>query len=156
MPDHANQFTTMRPADRRHRSAHPGPQGSVRCAAPLLLLAAWLGGCAADDGRSPSSPPPPPPPPSSPPPDFTPRGPSELSASKWVSCEELLGRLQPHAPSHQLDATKLKRLVPEWYQDHPSYAGLAFGDWCKRLKENDPQGHLTRVFKFPFEFTPAV
>ena len=88
--------------------------------------------------------------------DFTPRGSSELSASKWVSCEELLGRLQPHAPSHQLDATKLKRLVPEWYQDHPSYAGLAFGDWCKRLKENDPQGHLTRVFKFPFEFTPAV
>ena len=88
--------------------------------------------------------------------DFTPRGPSELSASKWVSCEELLGRLQPHAPSHQLDATKLKRLVTEWYQDHPSYAGLAFGDWCKRLKENDPQGHLTRVFKFPFEFTPAV
>ena len=75
MPDHANQFTTMRPADRRHRSAHPGPQGSVRCAAPLLLLAAWLGGCAADDGRSPSSPPPPPPPPSSPPPGSYPPSP---------------------------------------------------------------------------------
>ena len=96
---------------------------------------------------------------------FTPRRPCELPMSNWVSCDELVGLLQPHAPAEvrDLGTDNLKQLITEWYQDHPAYADLPFSAWCKKLKDNtrrsDPrQARRSRSnhFKFSFQCTPCA
>ena len=94
---------------------------------------------------------------------FTPRRPAELPMSDWVSCDELIGLLRPHAPAEvrDLSSEQLKQLITEWYKDHPAYADQPFYAWCKKLKDNnaprvDPrQGGRNRSqhFKFPFQRT---
>ena len=94
---------------------------------------------------------------------FTPRRPCELPMSNWVSCDELIGLLQPHAPAEvqDLGTENLKQLITEWYQDHPAYADLPFSAWCKKLtdktRRSDPrQARRSRSnhFKFSFQCTP--
>ena len=92
---------------------------------------------------------------------FTPRRPYELPMSDWVSCDELIDLLRPHAPAEvrDLSSEQLKQLITEWYKDHPAYADQPFYAWCKKLKDNnaprvDPrQGGRNRSqhFKFPFQ-----
>ena len=92
---------------------------------------------------------------------FTPRRPAELPMSDWVSCDELIDLLRPHAPAEvrDLSSEQLKQLITEWYKDHPAYADQPFYAWCKKLKDNnaprvDPrQGGRNRSqhFKFPFQ-----
>ena len=93
--------------------------------------------------------------------DFTPRSPNKLQMSKWVSCDRLLIQLQPHAPADlQLTPDLLKQLVTRWYTDHPAFIGFSFSEWCKRLKDTDPQAaprtpRGSQVSKFCFEYTPS-
>ena len=95
---------------------------------------------------------------------FTPRRPCELPMSNWVSCDELIGLLQPHAPAEVLGSDNLKQLITEWYKDHPAYADLPFSAWCKKLtdktRRSDPrQARKSRSnvhFKFPFQCTPCA
>ena len=90
--------------------------------------------------------------------DFTPRRPSVLPTWKWATLEQLLDRLQLHAPREvwQLGPNSLRQLITEWYKDHPAFSGLAFTSWGKRLKDMDPQAHpRSLVFKFSFEYTPG-
>ena len=90
--------------------------------------------------------------------DFTPRRPSALPTWKWATLEQLLDRLQLHAPREvwQLGPNSLRQLITEWYKDHPAFTGLPFTSWGKRLKDMDPQAHpRSLVFKFSFEYTPG-
>ena len=85
----------------------------------------------------------------------------------WVSCDELIGLLQLHAPAEvrELGSDNLKQLITEWYKDHPAYADLPFSAWCKKLNnkthKSDPrQARTSRSnhFKFSFQMstgTPA-
>ena len=89
--------------------------------------------------------------------DFTPRSPRTLPTWRWATLEQLLDRLQRHAPTEvwHLGPNSLRQLITEWYKDHPAFAGLAFSAWGKRLKDTDPQAHpRSLVFKFSFEHTP--
>jgi len=87
--------------------------------------------------------------------NFTPRKPSELPVSQWVSFRRLFHLFQPHAPLDVwlMGPGNLKQLITEWYQKHPAFAGSVV--WCKRLKIADPQdGPGKFCYKFCFEYTP--
>lgn len=91
--------------------------------------------------------------------EFTPRSPSALPMMRWASVDRLLHHLQPHVPIEvfaQLTPDKLKHLITKWFEDHPVYAGLAFNEWCKRLKDrSDPRARpRSQTVHFPFEHTP--
>ena len=90
--------------------------------------------------------------------DYTPRAPRRLPKSLWVHQKQLYDKLQPHAPVEMLELGPdgLKQLITVWYKDHPAFAGLAFGEWCKRLKDNSPGRAGSHTFKFPFEHTPGT
>jgi len=90
--------------------------------------------------------------------NFTPRRPSELQTSRWVSFNILFCLFQPHAPGDVwlMGPGNLKQLIIKWYADHPTYKGLAVTKWCKRLTSNtqDSPGQGSYAFKFCFECTP--
>ena len=95
--------------------------------------------------------------------DFTPRHPTDLPTSQWVSYPRLARLFQPHAPSEvwHKGPGNLRQLIIEWYKDDPTFAGLAQNAWCKRVKSNVPQEHPgtsgtsgRHVYKFCFEYTP--
>ena len=52
----------------------------------------------------------------------------------------------------QMGPGNFKQLITEWYQYHPTFAGLEINAWCKRLKETPTSNSY--VFKFSFEYTP--
>ena len=92
---------------------------------------------------------------------FTPKHPSTLPKSQWLSYTRLFSIVQPYAPARvwRQGRGNLKQLVTEWCQHHPTYAGLAKSAWCIRLKDDDQpqpqagQKHST-VSKFCLEYTP--
>ena len=51
----------------------------------------------------------------------------------------------------------LKQMITEWYKAHPAFAGTSSVEWCKRVKNTDPQdgsGQHCHCYKFCFEHTP--
>ena len=94
--------------------------------------------------------------------DFTPRHPTDLPTSQWVSYPRLASLFQPPTPFEvwHKGPGNLRQLIVEWYKDDPTFAGLAENAWCKRMKINDPQEHpgsgtsSRHVYKFCFEYTP--
>ena len=94
--------------------------------------------------------------------DFTPRHPTDLPTSQWVSYPQLVRLFKPHTPFEvwHKGPGNLRQLIVEWYKDDPTFAGLAENAWCKRVKINDPQEHpgsgtsSYHVYKFCFEYTP--
>ena len=97
--------------------------------------------------------------------DFTPRHPTDLPTSQWVSYPRLASLFQPHTPFEvwHKGPGNLRQLIIEWYKDDPTFAGLAQNAWCKRVKSNVPQEHPgtsgtsrrhVHVYKFCFEYTP--
>eukprot|EP00964_Phaeocystis_antarctica_P161321 scaffold133311_cov88-Phaeocystis_antarctica.AAC.1 len=91
---------------------------------------------------------------------FTPKHPSTLPRSQWLSYTRLFATVQPYAPARvwKQGRGNLKQLVIEWCQHHPAYAGLAQSAWCMRLKDDDQQALPGRkqamVYKFCLECTP--
>ena len=91
-------------------------------------------------------------------PDFTPRVPKAFHMLKWATLEELILRLQQHAPAEvaRLGPQNLRQLITEWYKGHPTFAGLSFREWGKRLKDLHPHAHpRSLTYKFSLEFTPG-
>eukprot|EP00964_Phaeocystis_antarctica_P055815 scaffold32865_cov68-Phaeocystis_antarctica.AAC.1 len=91
---------------------------------------------------------------------FTPKHPSTLPRSQWLSYTRLFSTVQPYAPARvwKLGRGNLKQRVIEWCQHHPTFAGLAQSAWCVRLKDED-QPHEAgwsqpSVYKFCLECTP--
>ena len=92
---------------------------------------------------------------------FTPRRPYELPMSDWVSCDELIGLLRPHAPEEvrDLSSETLRQLITEWYKDDPAFADQPYYAWCKKLKDKTSrksgprQARRSRSqhFNFPFQ-----
>ena len=63
---------------------------------------------------------------------FTPKHPSTLPRSQWLSYTRLFSIVQPYAPARvwMRGRGNLKQLVIEWCQHHPAYAGVAKSAWC--------------------------
>ena len=90
--------------------------------------------------------------------DFTPRPPKDFPTSRWVTLEQLVIQLQQHAPAEvaRIGPQNLRQLITEWYKGHPTFAGLAYSAWGKRLKDMHPLAHpRSLTYKFSFEFTPG-
>ena len=91
---------------------------------------------------------------------FTPKHPSTLPKSQWLSYARLFSTVQRYAPARVWwqGPGSLKSLVIEWCQGHPAYAGLAESAWCTRLRDKDQQAapgrRLPLVYKFCLEVTP--
>ena len=91
---------------------------------------------------------------------FTPKHPSTLPRSQWLSYTRLFSIVQPYAPARvwKQGTGNLKQLVIEWCQHHPAYAGLELGEWCMRLNDDDrpvlPGVRQPTVYKFCLECTP--
>jgi len=92
---------------------------------------------------------------------FTPKHPSTLPRSQWLSYTRLFSIVQPYAPAGvwKQGRGNLKQLLIDWCQHHPAYAGLAQSAWCMRLKDEDQPkaGRRHRkptVYKFCLEYTP--
>ena len=89
---------------------------------------------------------------------FTPRHPSTLPRSQWLSYTRLFSIVQPYAPAGvwKQGRGNLKQLLIDWCQHHPAYAGLAQSAWCMRLKDEDQSkaGRQPTVYKFCLEYTP--
>ena len=93
--------------------------------------------------------------------NFTPRRPSELQVSRWVSVNTLYRLFQPHAQGEVwlMGRGNLKQLIVKWYADHPAYKGLAVTEWCKRLTKKTPERLVqgpSGTCKFCFECTGAA
>ena len=92
---------------------------------------------------------------------FTPKHPSTLPRSQWLSYPRLFSIVQPYAPAGvwKQGRGNLKQLMIEWCQHHPAYAGLEQSAWCMRLKDEDQpkvglRHRLPTVYKFCLEYTP--
>ena len=92
---------------------------------------------------------------------FTPKHPSTLPKSQWLSYTRLFSIVQPYAPARvwRQGRGNFKQLVTEWCQHHPAYAGLEQSAWCMRLKDEDQpkvglRHRLPTVYKFCLEYTP--
>ena len=99
--------------------------------------------------------------------DYTPRRPNMLPTSEWVALEELATQFQVQLRQHSSTETtrldhqypssgSLRPLITEWYTGHPTFAGLPFSAWGKKLK--DTRSHVrsrSQTFKFCFEHTPG-
>jgi hypothetical protein len=91
--------------------------------------------------------------------DFTPRAPKDFPTARWATLEQLVLQLQPHAPAEvaRIGAQNLRQLITEWYKGHPTFAGLAYSAWGKRLKDMHPLAHpRSLTYKFSFEYTPGA
>ena len=91
---------------------------------------------------------------------FTPKHPSTLPKSQWLSYTRLFSTVQPYAPARvwKQGPGNLKQLVIEWCKHHPAYAGLAVSAWCMRQTDDDqlvlPGQRQPTVYKFCLECTP--
>ena len=91
---------------------------------------------------------------------FTPKHPSTLPKSQWLSYTRLFSTVQRYAPARVWwqGPGSLKSLVIEWCQGHPAYAGLAESAWCRRVRDADQEAATGRrkpfVYKFCLEVTP--
>ena len=90
--------------------------------------------------------------------DYTPRVPKQFATSRWATLEDLVSKLQQHAPAEvtKLGNQNLRQMITEWYKNHPAFENLPFSAWGKRLKNNAPQASARSLtFKFCFEHTPG-
>ena len=100
--------------------------------------------------------------------DYTPRRPDMLPTSEWVALEELATRFQVQlrqryssTETTRLDhqypsSSSLRPLITEWYTGHPTFTGLPFSAWGKKLKDTRPHVRTrSQTFKFCFEHTPG-
>ncbi len=89
--------------------------------------------------------------------DFTPRHPKDLPTSQWVSYDRLFQLFQPLSPLpiSKRGPSNFKQRIVEWYEDDPTFIGLASSSWCKRVTSAEPQNGSGKkyVFKFSFEYT---
>ena len=85
--------------------------------------------------------------------NYTPRPPGKLPKKLWISCEQLIRQLEPHASAEMWKPDYVKRLITEWYKDHPAFADHSFTEWCKTLKDYDAPTNKN-IIKFSFEYTP--
>ena len=91
---------------------------------------------------------------------FTPKHPSTLPRSQWLSYTRLFSAVQPYAPARvwKQGPGNLKQLVIGWCQHHPAFAGLAESAWCTRMRDDEQQAppgrRLPMVYKFCLECTP--
>ena len=91
---------------------------------------------------------------------FTPKHPSTLPTSQWLSYARLFSTVQRYAPARVWlhGPGSLKSLVIGWCQGHPAYAGLAESAWCTRVRDKEQQAapgrRLPLVYKFCLEVTP--
>ena len=84
---------------------------------------------------------------------FTPKHPSTLPKSQWLSYTRLFLTVQPYAPARvwKQGRGNLKQLVIEWCQHHPVFVGLAQSAWCRRLKDDDqPQAGRKQLTVYKF------
>ena len=89
--------------------------------------------------------------------DYTPRNPRQLPSTRWTSLQELVSKLEKHAPVEVRDLghQNLRQIITDWYKDHPKFRELPFSAWGKRLKDKTPGAHPRSLsFKFCFEHTP--
>ena len=89
--------------------------------------------------------------------DYTPRDPTILPRSAWVSIERLSSQLQQHAPAEVelLGLKGVKQMITESQMNHSAFAGLPFSAWCKNLKDKRPHAHhRAQIAKFSFAYTP--
>ena len=90
--------------------------------------------------------------------DYTPRVPGQFVTSRWATLDDLVSKLQQHAPAEvtKLGHQNLRQMITEWYRHHPAFENLPFTAWVKRLKNNAPQASARSLtFKFCFEHTPG-
>ena len=86
---------------------------------------------------------------------FTPKDPSTLPKSQWLSYTRLFSIVQPYAPGRvwKLGPGNLMQLLTKWCQQQPTFAGLARSEWCKRMKESGNGVQRDRsVYKFCLEY----
>ena len=85
--------------------------------------------------------------------NYTPRPPGKLPKKLWISCEQFIRQLEPHASVEMWKPDYVKQLITGWYTDHPAFAGHTFNEWCKLLKDYDAPTKKN-IIKFSFEYTP--
>ena len=93
---------------------------------------------------------------------FTPKHPSVLPRSQWLSYTRLFSIVQPYSPGRvwKRGRGNLMQLVIEWCQHQPIYAGLAQNQWCTRMKEDDRPNlpaygiRNSVVYRFCLVYTP--
>ena len=93
---------------------------------------------------------------------FTPKHPSMLPRSQWLSYTRLFSIVQPYSPGRvwKRGRGNLMQLVIEWCQHQPIYAGLAQNQWCTRMKEDDRPNlpacgiRNSVVYRFCLVYTP--
>ena len=85
---------------------------------------------------------------------FTPKDPSTLPKSQWLSYTRLFSIVHPYAPGRvwKHGPGNLMQLFNKWCQHQPSFAGLARSEWCKRMKESDGLQRVRAVYKFCLEY----
>ena len=89
--------------------------------------------------------------------DFTPRHPSELPASRWVSFDRLYQLFQPHAAVSQRGPGNLRLRIIEWYKDDPAFIGLDPREWCKRVTSKDaPQNGSGKTYLWCTSFASST
>ena len=86
---------------------------------------------------------------------FTPKDPSTLHKSQWLSYTRIFSIVQPYAPGRvwKQGRGNLMQLLIQWCQHQPAFAGRKQGAWCARMKEFDERVHKERViYKFCLEY----
>ena len=85
---------------------------------------------------------------------FTPKDPSTLPKSQWLSYTRLFSIVHPYAPGRvwKHGPGNLMQLFTKWCQHQPSFAGLARSEWCKRTKESDGLQRVRAVYIFCLEY----
>ena len=89
--------------------------------------------------------------------DYTPRPPNSLPMLRWASITQLSSQLAQFASAEvaRLGPSGLKQMITECQQNHPAFAGLPSGAWCKKLKDDRPGAHYrSKIAKFAFAYTP--
>ena len=86
---------------------------------------------------------------------FTPKDPSTLPKSHWLSYTRIFSIVQPYAPGRvwKQGRGNLMQLLIQWCQHQPTFAGRKQSAWCARMKEFDEGVHKERViYKFCLEY----
>ena len=86
---------------------------------------------------------------------FTPKDPSTLHKSQWLSYTRIFSIVQPYAPGRvwKQGRGNLMQLLIQWCQHQPAFAGRKQSAWCARMKEFDEGVHKERViYKFCLEY----
>ena len=86
---------------------------------------------------------------------FTPKDPSTLPKSRWLSYTRLFSIVQLYAPGRvwKRGPGNLLQLLIKWCQHQPTFAGLNQSAWCMRMNEFDEELQKERfIHKFCLEY----